>query len=428
MRRLVGGIVAVITAGAACLGATSASGSLAQDTVVSENPVNYTPNVESDGTVGHPAIYALAQSGSTMYAGGALHLVQDARRTTSYLRHNLFSFSATDGSMTTFAPSLDGEVWAIEAVGSSLYVGGYFQTVDGLARRGIVKMDAATGAVDTTFNASFTSGGVQEIELVNGRLVVGGTFPQRLLALNPSTGADTGYVDIPITGKVASNAGRTNVYRFAVSPDGSRLVGIGNFTSVGGQARSRAFMLSLGAASATLNAWYYQPLTKMCRATKLPAYLRGVDFSPDGKWFVIDSTGYVPATDAGIGTDLCDAAARFETGIATPSKPTWINYTGGDTLHSVAVTGSVVYVQGHQRWLDNPDGRDFAGPGATSRPGIGALDPVTGHTIGWNPTKTRGVGGKAFLVTPAGLWVGSDGTRFNGEYRKGIAFAPLPTP
>jgi hypothetical protein len=34
---------------------------------------------------------------------------------------------------------------------------------------------------------------------------------------------------------------------------------VGNFTSVAGQARSRAFMADLGTTSASLNSWYYQP-------------------------------------------------------------------------------------------------------------------------------------------------------------------------
>jgi hypothetical protein len=123
---------------------------------------------------------------------------------------------------------------------------------------------------------------------------------------------------------------------------------------------------------------------------------------------------------------LCDATARFETSISAPSRPTWINYTGGDTLHSTAVTGSVVYIQGHQRWVDNPDGRDFAADGAQYRPGIAALDPSTGKAFAWNPTKTRGLGGKDLLAPSAGLWVASDGARFKGEYRDNIAFCPLP--
>ncbi len=112
--------------------------------------------------------------------------------------------------------------------------------------------------------------------------------------------------------------------------------------------------------------------------------------------------------------------------VPAPAKPTWINYTGGDTLHSVAVSGAAVYVQGHQRWLDNPQGADSAGAGAVDRPGIGAIDPATGLALPWNPGKTRAVGGKDMLLTTSGLWVGSDGKYFGGESRPRIAFAPLP--
>jgi hypothetical protein len=221
---------------------------------------------------------------------------------------------------------------------------------------------------------------------------------------------------------VAGNAGPTEVYRFAVNPAGTRLVGVGNFTTVGGQTRWRAFMLTLG-ATATVNPWWYPPLQNMCAADSLPDYMRDVDFSPDGSWFAVVATGFVPQA-GGVGRDLCDATARFETGVANPTRPTWINYTGGDTLHSVAATDAAVYVQGHQRWLDNPQGRNSAGPGAVSRPGIGAIDPTSGLALPWNPTKDRGVGGKDLYVTFQGLWVGSDTTHIGGETHARIALMP----
>jgi hypothetical protein len=393
--------------------------------LVSTNPANYTPNVKDDGVSGHSAVYAQASQGNTIWAGGKFARVTNASGSISYNRSNLMSFDATNGAMNGFAPNVNGQVWAIEVSGSSLYVGGTFSSINGVQRQSIAKIDATTGAVDTAFNANLAGGRVSQIRLVNGRLFVSGLFSKKLVALDPSTGANTGYVNLAIKGSVSSRAGATEVYRFAVSPDGSRLVGVGNFTSVGGASRTRVFMLDLGGSSASVDPWFYQPFENMCAAASLADYMRDVDFSSDGSFFVVVSTGFVPQS-GGIGRDVCDAAARFETNIASPARPTWINYTGGDTLHSTAVSGGVVYVQGHQRWLDNPFGRDNAGPGAVSRQGIGAIDATTGKALSWNPSKTRGVGGRDLLVTPGGLWVASDGARFNGEYHDNIAFAPLP--
>ena len=48
-----------------------------------------------------------------------------------------------------------------------------------------------------------------------------------------------------------------------------------------------------------------------------------------------------------------------------------------------------------------------------------------GHALPWDPGKTRGIGGKDFLATPAGLWVASDGARIGGELHDNIALMPL---
>jgi hypothetical protein len=402
------------------------SGSIPHTAVVSANPANFTPNVEDDAVVKNSAVHAIAQVGDTIFVGGAIHKVTNPTRTVTYTRSNLLAFSATNGAVHPMAPQFNGIVWALQRSGTSaVYVGGEFTQVNGVAHRALVKINATTGAVDPTFNPKITSGNVTEIRLVNGRLVVGGSLPGKLLALDPTTGANTGYLSLGITGSVASNAGATRVYRFAVNRALDRLVAIGNFTTVAGQPRRHAFMVRLG-SSATLSPWHPPALDLQCTATNTPAYLRDVDFSPDGSYFVIVSAGYLPRS-SDIGTAVCDAAARFETGDESSlTKPTWINYTGGDTLHAVAATGATVYVQGHQRWVDNPFGKDNAGPGAVSRPGIAALDPVSGKALSWNPTKTRGVGGKDFLATSAGLWVGSDGNRFANEFRASIAFCPLP--
>ncbi|MDF2966376.1 MAG: hypothetical protein K0Q93_154 [Nocardioidaceae bacterium] len=423
MRRMLAGLVAVLLA-MLLLPAGTASASVGQPTVVSPDPANWTPDVLDGGGVSHSAVHAFAQRHGTMYAGGQFRRVASGSGTRTHERTNLMAFKIGTGALRSFAPKVNGAVVALEARGKWLYIAGSFTRVNGVARRGVAKIHAVTGRVDRKFNARLASGKVNDMELVGKRLYLGGSFSRSLVVVKPATGKLTRYLRLRITGSVAANAGATDVLRFAVNPARTRLVAVGNFASVAGEPRKRAFMLALGSRSARLDRWYYRPFRNACRGDKFPAYLRDVDFSPNGSYFVVVSTG-AAAKAGGVGRDVCDAAARFQTKRDRPSRPVWINYTGGDTLLSVAATGSAVYVQGHQRWLDNPKGRNDAGPGAVRREGIGAIHSGTGKALAWNPGKTRGIGGKALYATSAGLWVGSDGARFAGEYRDNIAYCPL---
>ena len=392
--------------------------------VVSTNPADFTPRVTANSAGGKVVVQKMTQVGSTMFAGGGFTQVQDAARTNTYNRTNLFSFNASTGAVNPLSVSMDGTVWALASDGTSLYVGGTFTTVNGVARRGLVKMNATTGVVDTSFNAQL-NGNVYEAQVVSGRLIISGSFTKRLSAVNLLTGADTGYINLSITGDVDGPGGWVpRVYRFAVDPGSTRLVAIGNFLTVNGVSHPRAFMVDLNPAAAALSPWNYAPLERSCAADSILDYLRDVDFSPDGAWFVIVSSGFVPRTELEIGTSLCDAAARFETANLAPTVPTWINYTGGDTLQATTVTAAAVYVQGHNRWLDNPQGRDTCVGTCVPRPGIGAIDPNTGRALSWNPTKDRKEGGKDLLVTAQGLWVSSDTTRIGGEIHERVALMP----
>jgi hypothetical protein len=176
-------------------------------------------------------------------------------------------------------------------------------------------------------------------------------------------------------------------------------------------------------------------------AARRIAYLQGVDWSPDGSAFDITATGQVPLKKTDIwynrpgftnnaDTTVCDGVGRFN--LNDPTKPAWINYTGGDSVWVVSDTGAGVYVQGHFKWLDNPDGIASVGTGdkttgvpAAHRTGIGSVDPATGMATSWHPGVTSKTGGKALLATTSGLWVGDDSTRFGPETHYGIAFAPL---
>src|SRR4029453_5959661 len=407
-------------------GVLPAQASLLHSAVVSENPSDTTPHIVLSDTSFD--VRAFAQVGRTVYAGGLFNQVQDPARTTTYARQNFVAFDSETGVISPLNLAFDGTVGAIEATadGTALFIGGAFTSVNGLIRRGILKDALVNNRVDPTF-APTGMRTVHDIKLLaNGSLIAAGNFTKKLMAMNPTTGADTGAINITVTG-VVNPADETRVRHIAISPNGTRLVATGNFTTVNGQTRRRAFMLNLG-ATATLSTWYSTRFAVNCPAGGgRGEWAQGVDFSPDGSYFVIVTTGGPNGT-----TGLCDAAARFNTAnVSSTVQPTWINFTGGDSLYSVAATGPAVYVGGHQRWLNNPLGRDSAGPGAVERPGIGAIHPVTGLALPWNPTKSREHGTMVLFATPSGLWVGSDGANFGHEAHAGIGFPPLnpdPTP
>jgi hypothetical protein len=191
---------------------------------------------------------------------------------------------------------------------------------------------------------------------------------------------------------------------------------------VNGLRRYQIAMVNTSATPAALTSWATERYATPCNTAAFDTYMRGIDFAPDGSYFVVVTTGGPGGT-----SQLCDSAARWETAkTGSGQSPTWVNYTGGDTLLSVSVTGKAVYVGGHQRWQDNPDGRDFAGPGAVARPGIAALNPIGGKALSWNPTRERGHGVEALVATSAGLWVGSDTDYLGKEYHAKIGFFPLP--
>lgn len=423
-RAVVASGLAIVVGATLAVPVSPASAGREQASVVSPDPADFTPNVVADSKVATPTVLALAQSHGVVYAGGRFRTVEDAAGTKTVTRHNLVAFDAETGHIKKFAPGIKGTVSALQASKGAIFVGGSFTKVDGRKSRAVVKLDRKSGKVLKTFKSPFRSGEVTDLHMVNGKLVAAGTVPGALKALNRKTGKISKYLKLKIKGTVAANAGVTRVTQFAVSKQSERLVAVGNFTSAQGKHRPRAFMLKLGDDKAKVNGWHYAPFGRRCSAVDIPAYLKDVDFAPNGSYFVVAASGFV-APAAAIGTSVCDAAARFETHVTNPSQPTWINYTGGDSLYSITATGVAVYVQGHQRWLDNPLGVNNAGPGAVGRKGIGAINPASGSALSWNPGKTRGVGGRALLTTKAGLWVGSDGAQFAGEFHGRIAFCPL---
>jgi len=417
MRRRLLAAALIVAAAVAC--AHPADADLAQATIVSANPVDWTPHV-LDGTV-----WTMTVVGDTVVVGGAFTKVTDSSRRSTYARKNIFAFDLNTGAVEPFAPEVDGAVYALAAgAGDTVYAGGAFKSVNGSAQRGLTRL-SLTGQRVSTFSAKINWGDVRALRAEGNFLYAGGTFSaingvnrDALARMNASTGAvDSGF-DARLT---APGLSRTRVEHFDISPDGSKLVAIGALLKSGGYDRAQIAMFDISGPTAALTGWYTDAYKPECMKG-FDTYLRQVKFSPDGSYFVVAATGRASSPDR-----LCDSAARFETGGSGRHNPTWVQRTGGDSLYAVAVTGSAVYLGGHQRYFDNPYGTDAKGPGpgAVSRPGIGAVSPTTGRALSWNPTRARGVGVRAFVVTPHGLFVGSDTDQLGHEYHGRVGMFPL---
>jgi hypothetical protein len=304
----------------------------------------------------------------------------------------VYAYDEGTKRVTSFAPSFNGEVWGLahSPDGRFLYVAGNFSSVNGVARKGLAQFDLATGAL-TSLDAHL-DGQARTVDYVNGHLIVGGGFTAvngvsrvGLASLDPTTGAlQSSYLNASLAGTVSSTAGATAVFHSAVNSAGTQMAVAGNFTSAGGATHWRVILLELGSTSATVSEWNAPILQQPCNSTGIPNYVSGLSYAADGTWLAMSTTGYRNSSGP-LTQTVCDAVSRFSTSAASNIAPTWVNYTGCDSLYSVLVESDAVYVGGHNRWLDNPNACDQAGTGAVSRPGIGAVDPTTGDIESeWN--------------------------------------------
>jgi Malectin domain len=436
--RVAAAFAAVTTLAAGALGAVAAAPAqavmAAQSTVVSAVPATNTPDVKNG------EVDAIARVGTTTVLGGTFTSVAP-HGGTAVTRTKIVAFNASTGALTSFNPTITGNVTALAAgPGNTVYVGGV-SNVNGVAMR-VALLDLSTGTVVGSWKPAKLNSQTTSLVVAGGRLFVGGNFTlvgkavqSGLVALDPATGAALPYVNINVAGHhgQGSAVGPVGVKKLDIDPAGTHLVAIGNFTSVtdagGTSARDQVFRMNLGPTSATVDTgWNTLQYTAQCFNWAFDSYIRDVQFDPTGSYFVIVATGGSGSNVDG-SNSLCDTAARWETTSSGSNvQPSWVDYTGQDSLWSVAVTGTAVYVGGHQRWLNNSNGYDYAGAGAVPRPGLAALDPSNGVPLAWNPGRNpRGGGAWSLLATSDGLYVGSDTDWIgNRKYKhQKIAFFPL---
>ena len=144
--------------------------------MVSENPSNYTPSLVEVAGQQKPIIDAIAVSGNTVAAGGRFtRLTQGG---TTYNRNNLVLLDADDGQVRAQALNPNGRVWAAAASGGWIYVGGEFNTIGGITKRSIARINASTGLVDPGFTSA-VRGRVNVLVVARACCTPAATSPRR---------------------------------------------------------------------------------------------------------------------------------------------------------------------------------------------------------------------------------------------------------
>jgi hypothetical protein len=440
-RRKLGVRSALIAAGAAgafCLPVVSA---VAQTGPVSPTPVAGTPTLVDTGTT--EQIRQLVDCGGTMYAVGTFTQISgwNGTSTQTFTRNNAFSFSDTfPYTVTPWDPNVDGTVDTIAFNGSdcsTAYLGGHFATVGGAAAKNIAAVDTATGALVAGFKDN-ASGEVDTLAVAHGHLLAGGAFKgingstanPYFASLSPATGRDDGFAHLNISGHYVYTGVHTNptkVYNQQLSHSGNLDLVEGDFTSVGGVGRQQVFMLDVSGSAAQVTGWSSPEFdgskgnlphgyAYQC-SVKEAFYIRAAAWSPDDATVYTAATGFEPWnwSTSKPRTGLCDSVAAFPASQAEVTHQ-WINYTGCDSLYSVAADASTVFAGGHERWANNGNGCNHqgTGTGALPAPGLGGFNPVTGALItnasgtAGLYSRSRGRGADDLVITGAGLWIASD--------------------
>lgn len=313
-------------------------------------------------------VFAIAVHGDRVYIGGRFTKVTNRANGQGVTRTRLAAFNASTGALiTSFNASFNDDVRAIAVSpdGNTVYVGGVFSTVNGGARSRLVALDSATGAVRPAWTAEASGAIVRDLLVVGNDLYVAGTFGR----INGQSRRGLAKVALS-NGQLSSwhvtmSGGRP--WSITPSPNGQHLIVAGAFTELGGQPRSFLGSVDLGTGATT--AWHPTPACGNC--TLFDVIAQG-----DAVYGAVGGGG--------------GRAVRWS---ASTGGIQW-QARGDGNVQALAYDDGIVYVGGHY-------GPTFAG---ATRHQLSAVDADNGRLLPWNPQ----LGG----ADHPGVWALVPGTSF----------------
>ncbi len=344
-------------------------------------------------------IYATAADGSGgFYIGGSFNCIGPNTSGScggpdDVDRRNAAHINANGSVDLDWNPNVDNAVRAIALSGSTVYLGGYFTTVDSVpgldkTRNRAAAVDATTG-IATSWNPNLNSA-VLAMAVSGSSVYLGGGFTciggpdaggcddagevvrNRAAAVDATTGIATDW-DPNLSSAV-----------LAMAVSGSTVYLGGYFRTVGGTTRNYAAAVRTGSRTAPGEGTCLDNYnTADCLTSWNPDLdgsvhaiaVSGSNVYLGGGFTTVDS---VPGLDK---TRNRAAAVDATTGVATSWNPNL-----NSAVFAIGVSGSTVYLGGGFTCIGGPDAdRNCDGAGEVVRNIAAAVNATTGIATSWNP-------------------------------------------
>jgi trimeric autotransporter adhesin len=340
------------------------------------------PVFQADVTMG--GVATMVVRGSTIYLGGYFDTVKGQGR------RRLAALDAVTGDPTPWNPtvSVGSAVFtlAVSPDGNTVYVGGEFSEIAGEARRNLVALDASTGAL-TSWNPQVNAP-VRALVLTDSTIYIAGHFGavngqprSRIAALSLADAALADWDPSPLAAATGSI-----IYALAIS--GSTIYVGGDFDAIGGQPRS--YIAALDAVTGDATSWNANAnstVTSLAVVAGFAVYAGGAFTNIGG-----EERYHVAALD-------------ISTGEATAWNP-----CANGSVNALAVAGSTVYAGG-----------TFWSIGGEPRRNLAAFDPATGESTDWRPDPDAKVASLAVSSDKSKVFVAGDFTSIAGQSHDYIA-------
>lgn len=221
--------------------------SLSELSVSTGNATAWQPNIDSP----YPFVRALAASDTIIYIGGTFESIDGIKR------NNIAAINRLTGKVMDWNPNANRLVSGIINSSLTIYIRGTFTSVGGNNRKGIAAIDAITGNV-LNWNPN-VNGTIHELAVSDSKIFIAGNFTNidgtsrnNLAAFNR------------LTGEITEWNPNANGAVYCLTMLGSRVYAGGKFNSIGTQNRNYLAELDTSTGNATSwNPYLYGYVSKL---------------------------------------------------------------------------------------------------------------------------------------------------------------------